>query len=300
MRVLARRRKKKNNFLLQSLSFAPLPQLSPKVRGSNARDYREAPAQSQIEVSRSANAALYFGRTNAMKKEKISELTTNRLSVYLRCLNELATAGIKTVSSQELAEQFNLNSAQIRKDLGYFGEFGVRGTGYFIEDLRTHLTKILGLDQKHRVGIIGAGRLGRALANYNGLEKSAFTAVALFDNDTSKIGERTRSGVEVFDVKQIAKVVQDKGIDVAVIAVPARIAQKVLNQVMAAGVKAILNFAPAPLTSRLGVKVKTVDLTTSLESLSYFLAQPNAAHVTKGVSETSESATARSRRTREL
>jgi redox-sensing transcriptional repressor len=209
-----------------------------------------------------------------MKREKISELTTSRLSVYLRCLNELASAGIKTVSSQELAEQFNLNSAQIRKDLGYFGEFGVRGTGYYIEDLRVHLTKILGLDKPHRVGIVGAGRLGRALANYNGLEKSNFTVVALFDNDTSKIGERTRSAVEIFEVNKIAKVVREKSIDVAVIAVPARAAQRVLNQVMAAGVKAVLNFAPAPLKARLGVKVKTVDLTTSLESLSYFLAQP--------------------------
>lgn len=217
-----------------------------------------------------------------MKKQKISELTTNRLSVYLRCLNELADAGIKRVSSQELAEQFNLNSAQIRKDLGYFGEFGVRGTGYFIEDLRAHLTKILGLDKPHRVGIVGAGRLGRALANYNGLEKSSFTVVALFDNDTSKIGERTRSGIEIFDVKRITKIVRDQQIDVAVIAVPARGAQRVLNQVMAAGVKAILNFAPAPLKTRLGVKVKTVDLTTSLESLSYFLAQPNVASVTRG------------------
>ena len=205
-----------------------------------------------------------------MKREKISELTTNRLSVYLRCLNELAGAGINRVSSQELAEQFNLNSAQIRKDLGYFGEFGVRGTGYFINDLRAHLTKILGLDR----------RLGRALANYHGLEKSNFTVVALFDNDTSKIGERTRSGIEVFDVKRIAKVVRDQQIDVAVISVPARAAQRVLNQVMAAGVKAILNFAPAPLKTRLGVKVKTVDLTTSLESLSYFLAQPSSAKVT--------------------
>jgi len=209
-----------------------------------------------------------------MKREKISELTTNRLSVYLRCLNELAAAGIRTVSSQELAEQFNLNSAQIRKDLGYFGEFGVRGTGYYIDDLRAHLTKILGLDKPHRVGIIGAGRLGRALANYNGLEKSSFTVAALFDNDSSKIGERTRSGVEIFDVNRIAKVVRDESIDVAVIAVPARAAQRVLNQIMAAGVKAVLNFAPAPLKARLGVKVKTVDLTTSLQSLSYFLAQP--------------------------
>jgi redox-sensing transcriptional repressor len=233
-----------------------------------------------------------------MKKEKISELTTNRLSVYLRCLNELAAAGIKTVSSQELAEQFNLNSAQIRKDLGYFGEFGVRGTGYFIDDLRSHLTKILGLDQPRRVGIVGAGRLGRALANYNGFEKSAFTVVALFDNDTSKIGERTRNGIEVFDVKEIAKVVRDEAIDVAVIAVPARVAQKVLNHVMAAGVKAILNFAPAPLTSRLGVKVKTVDLTTSLESLSYFLAQPGEARVTNSALE-SKSSTTQSLRNRE-
>src|SRR5215813_13673 len=138
-----------------------------------------------------------------MKREKISELTTNRLSIYLRCLHELNAAGIKTVSSQELAEQFNLNSAQIRKDLGYFGEFGVRGTGYFIDDLREHLTKILGLDKPHRVGIVGAGRLGTALANYNGLEKSNFGVVALFDNDTSKIGERTRSGVEIFDVNRM-------------------------------------------------------------------------------------------------
>src|ERR1051325_3072347 len=153
---------------------------------------------------------VYFDRKKAMKKEKISELTTNRLSVYLRCLNELAAAGIKTISSQELAEQFNLNSAQIRKDLGYFGEFGVRGTGYYIEDLRADLTKILGLDKPHRVGIIGAGRLGRALANYHGLEKSSFTVVALFDNDSSKIGERTRSGVEIFDVNRITTVVGEQ------------------------------------------------------------------------------------------
>ncbi len=218
-----------------------------------------------------------------MKREKISELTTNRLSVYLRCLNELAAAGIETVSSQELAEQFNLNSAQIRKDLGYFGEFGVRGTGYFIDDLRAHLTKILGLDKPHRVGIIGSGRLGTALANYNGLEKSNFSVVALFDNDPNKIGERVgHDRIPVFDVKKISKVVRDEGIDVAVIAVPARAAQRVLNQVMAAGVKAVLNFAPAPLKARLGVKVKTVDLTTSLESLSYFLAQPSTALVTNG------------------
>jgi redox-sensing transcriptional repressor len=229
---------------------------------------------------RFVTSALYFSPL-LMKREKISELTTNRLSVYLRCVNELASAGIKTVSSQELAEQFNLNSAQIRKDLGYFGEFGVRGTGYFIDDLRSHLTKILGLDKPHRVGIVGAGRLGTALANYNGLEKSSFSVVALFDNDPEKIGKQVGPNrIPVYDVNKMAKVVRDESIDVAVISVPARVAQRVLNQIMTAGVKAILNFAPAPLKTRLGVKVKTVDLTTSLESLSYFLAQPPKSRVT--------------------
>ena len=212
-----------------------------------------------------------------MKSEKISELTTSRLSVYLRCLNTLQAAGIKTVSSQALAEQFNLNSAQIRKDLGYFGEFGVRGVGYYVEDLRDHITKILGLDSPHRVGIIGAGRLGTALANYNGFGKSNFTVVALFDNDRQKIGRKIGDGkIAVHDVDEMAKVIREESIDVMVIAVPAKAAQRVLNQVLSAGIKAVLNFAPASLTSRRGVKVKTVDLTTSLESLSYFLSQPSS------------------------
>ena len=218
-----------------------------------------------------------------MKSEKISELTTSRLSVYLRCLNLLAAAGIKTVSSQALADQFNLNSAQIRKDLAYFGEFGVRGVGYFVEELRRHITEILGLDRPHRVGIVGAGNLGSALANYNGFKESNFTVVALFDNDSEKVGRHVgRDSIPVYDVRKLARVVRTEGIDVAVIAVPARAAQKVLNQVTSAGVKAVLNFAPVHLRARLGVKVKTVDLTISLESLSYFLARPHAACVTNG------------------
>jgi redox-sensing transcriptional repressor len=216
-----------------------------------------------------------------MKSEKISELTTNRLSVYLRCLNTLAAAGIKTVSSQSLADQFNLNSAQIRKDLAYFGEFGVRGVGYFIEELRRHITNILGLDRAHRVGIVGAGNLGTALANYNGFRESNFEVVALFDNDREKIGRRIGNAeIMVHDVKKIERVLREEGIDVAVIAVPARAAQKVLNQLTTAGIKAVLNFAPARLRVRLGVKLKTVDLTISLESLSYFLARPQAPSVT--------------------
>jgi len=217
-----------------------------------------------------------------MKIEKISELTTNRLSVYLRCLNLLAAAGIKTVSSQLLADQFQLNSAQIRKDLAYFGEFGVRGVGYYVEDLRKHITTILGLDKSHRVGIVGAGNLGTALANYNGLRQSNFTVVALFDIDKQKVGKSIgEAAIPVFDVKSLLSIVHQKSIDVAVIAVPARAAQKVLNQIVSAGIKAVLNFAPTSLTARVGVKVKTVDLTISLESLSYFLAQPLPTNITK-------------------
>ena len=212
-----------------------------------------------------------------MKQEKISELTTNRLSVYLRCLNLLADAGISTVSSQALADQFNLNSAQIRKDLAYFGEFGTRGVGYRVAELRDTLTKILGLDRPHRVGIVGAGRLGTALADYKGLRASNFEVVALFDADRAKIGQRVGDAqIVVEDAARIAQAVREEHIDVAVIAVPARAAQRVLNQLMSAGVKAVLNFAPVRLDARPGVKVKNVDLAVSLESLAYFLARPQS------------------------
>jgi redox-sensing transcriptional repressor len=210
-----------------------------------------------------------------MKVEKISELTTNRLSVYLRCLNELASGGTKTVSSDKLARQFHLNSAQIRKDLAYFGEFGVRGVGYYVETLRDHITKILGLTKEHRVAIIGAGRLGTALTDYYGFTQSNFTVAALFDADEKKIGQQV-GDVEIYDIKNFADVVKKDNIDVAVIAVPAQFAQNVLEQITKAGIKAVMNFAPTPLRVEDNVKLKTVDLTISLESLSYFLAQPLA------------------------
>lgn len=210
-----------------------------------------------------------------MKAEKISELTTNRLSVYLRCLNLLEAENIKTVSSETLAIRFHLNSAQIRKDLAYFGEFGVRGVGYYVEDLRATLTKILGLDNEHRVGIIGAGRLGTALADYYGFKRSNFNVVALFDTSEDKIGQRIGNAeVLVYDFAKFAETVAENKIDVAVIAVPADFAQTVFDAIIKAGVKAVLNFAPAALQSKQDVKLKTVDLTISLESLSYFLAQP--------------------------
>lgn len=207
-----------------------------------------------------------------MKVEKISELTTNRLSVYLRCLNELSAQEIKTISSDGLAQRFHLNSAQIRKDLAYFGEFGVRGVGYYVEDLREHLTKILALDKKRRVGIVGAGRLGTALSDYHGFNQSNFNVVALFDADENKIGH-TVGDAEIHDINKLAEVVAEKEIDVIIIAVPAQYAQSVLEKATKAGIKAILNFAPTPLKVDGSTKLKTVDLTISLESLSYFLGQ---------------------------
>lgn len=208
-----------------------------------------------------------------MKVEKISELTTNRLSVYLRCLDELSKSGVKTISSEELAKRFHLNSAQIRKDLAYFGEFGIRGVGYYVNELRDHLKRILGLDRERRICIIGAGRLGTALADYNGLKRSNFSVVALFDVDKSKIGQ-TVGNAKVYDFADFHEIAKREQVEIAVIAVPAVAAQKVLDEIVKAGIKAVLNFAPVPLAADSSVKVKTVDLTTSLESLSYFLSQP--------------------------
>jgi redox-sensing transcriptional repressor len=205
--------------------------------------------------------------------EQVSELTTNRLSVYLRCLNELDGAGVQTISSQALAEQFHLNAAQIRKDLAYFGEFGVRGVGYYVKDLRRHLRQILGLDRKRRVAIMGAGNLGRALADYPGFRQEGFEIAAMFDASPEKIGQQSRGGVPIFDIKDLKRVARRDRIDIAMLAVPAAAAQPVTDLVVAAGIKAILNFSPGTLSVPADVKLKSVDLTVSLESLSFFLAQ---------------------------
>ena len=213
--------------------------------------------------------------TNKRKpsNEQISELTTNRLSVYLRCLTQLENAGADTISSQALAEQFHLNAAQIRKDLAYFGEFGVRGVGYYVKDLKRHLRQILGLDRQLHVAVMGAGNLGLALADYPGFRREGFEIVALFDVADAKIGDHSRSGVPIFDIHELRKIARRQRIDIAVIAVPAESAQPVLDQVAAAGVKAVLNFSPGALRAPAGVKLKSVDLTVSLESLSFYLAQ---------------------------
>lgn len=196
--------------------------------------------------------------------------------MYLRCLNTLDTAGVKTISSRALAEQFQLNAAQIRKDLAYFGEFGVRGVGYYVKELKRHLRMILGLDRTVRVAIIGAGNLGLALADYPGFRQEGFAIVALFDAERGKIGRRSRGGVRIHGIDQFGSLVKSEQIDIVVVAVPADSAQGVVNMAVAAGVRAVLNFSPGTLKVPPGVKLKNVDLTVSMESLSFFLARGDA------------------------
>jgi redox-sensing transcriptional repressor len=213
---------------------------------------------------------------NRSASEQVSELTTNRLSIYLRCLDQLAANGVHTVSSQSLAGQFHLNAAQIRKDLAWFGEFGVRGVGYSVEGLAAYLRQILGLGEPIHVAVIGAGNLGQALADYPGFPRDGFVPVALFDRASSKVGGRSRGGVPIYHIRRLPAFVRKEQIRIAMIAVPADAAQQVVTLAVEAGLKAILNFAPGPATVPRGVKLKNVDLTVSLEGLAYHLA--NTAH----------------------
>ena len=203
----------------------------------------------------------------------ISDLTAQRLSVYLRCLEDLQAAGVRTVSSQTLAERFGLNSAQIRKDLAYFGEFGVRGVGYVVADLKDNVTRILGLTRSRRVVIVGAGNLGMALADYGGFNAGGFRIVALFDNDKGKVGGRSRGGVPVLDIEALPRVARRDEVSIAILAVPAAAAQKVFDRVRRAGIKAVLNFAPAQLKPRTGITLKAVDLKIQLENLVFHLSR---------------------------
>ncbi|HXI13468.1 MAG TPA: redox-sensing transcriptional repressor Rex [Thermoanaerobaculia bacterium] len=205
-------------------------------------------------------------------KEAISEMTTGRLSVYLRCLNFLESQDQKTISSHELADRFHLNSAQIRKDLAHFGEFGIRGVGYNISLLKAHLIRTLGIDIRRKVVIAGAGNLGLALADYHGFNAGGFEIVALVDTDPRKIGQSSRSGIEIRGFEGLGAVVEKNQVEIGVIAVPAEEAQSVYETLVDAGICAILNFAPVQLRARSGVKLRSVDLRINLESLSFYLA----------------------------
>ena len=203
--------------------------------------------------------------------EGISDLTTGRLSVYLRCLTFLESLNQETVSSAELAERFHLNSAQIRKDLACFGDFGTRGVGYNVVRLKEQLVRTLGLDRTRNVLIAGAGNLGMALADYRGFNENGFQIVALLDVDPEKVGRTSRNGIPVVPYADLDSIVRQKGVDIAIIAVTSGAAQQVYDALSAAGVNAILNFAPMQLRTREGVKLKSVDLRINLESLSFFL-----------------------------
>ena len=203
----------------------------------------------------------------------ISDLTAQRLSIYLRCLDDLQREGVRTISAHALADRFHLNSAQIRKDLACFGEFGIRGIGYLIDDLRTNLTRILGLTRDRGVIIVGAGNLGMALADYGGFNREGFRIVALFDRDRRRIGAVSRGGVRVVDVRRLPEVARREKVSIAVLAVPAEAAQEAFDLAARAGIKAVLNFAPARIKTRPGVTIKGVDLKIQLENLSFHLAR---------------------------
>lgn len=205
------------------------------------------------------------------ERESISELTTGRLSVYLRCLTFLEAQGQRTVSSHEMAERFHLNSAQIRKDLACFGEFGTRGVGYDVTRLKSHLTETLGIDRTRNIVIVGAGNLGMALADYAGFNASGFHVVAMLDADPRKLGRTSREGIEVLAWERLAEIVRRNHVEIGIVAVPGEAAQAVHDALAEAGVRAVLNFAPVQLKVRDDVKVKSVDLRINLESLSFHL-----------------------------
>ena len=208
-------------------------------------------------------------RANA-RLPKIPEMTIRRLSVYTRCLLQLEEDGVKTVSSQELADRFNLNSAQVRKDLAYFGEFGVRGIGYYVSGLKAELQRILGLDREWPVALVGLGNLGSALFHYRGFARQGFRIAAIFDEDPTKAAPEA---APVFAGRDLAREVKARGIQIAIVAVPIEAAQSVADQLVAAGIKAILNFAPARIKVPRDVRLKNVDLSIELETLSFYLAK---------------------------
>lgn len=195
-----------------------------------------------------------------------------RLSIYTRCLRELEEDGVKTVSSHELAERFNLNSAQVRKDLAYFGEFGVRGIGYYVSGLKAELQRILGLDREWPVALVGFGNLGSALVHFKGFARQGFRIVVIFDDDPAK-ANRQVNGIPIFTPRDLVREVRARGVQIGIIAVPPDAAQTVAEQLVEAGIKAVLNFAPARIRVPREVRLQDVDLSIELETLSFHLAK---------------------------
>jgi redox-sensing transcriptional repressor len=207
---------------------------------------------------------------------KIADSTVRRLSLYLRYLEEFETEGQATVSSDALATRGGTTSAQVRKDLSFFGSFGKRGLGYPVGELSDRLRRILGLDRRYRVVVVGAGKIGSALVQYRGFRQRGFDIVALFDSDPAKIG-RTYDGLVVRDVAELEQELARESLDIGIIVVPGDQAQAVADRLVDGGVKAVLNFAPAPLHVPEPVALKNVNLALELEALSFALASKQGA-----------------------
>ncbi|WP_040951146.1 redox-sensing transcriptional repressor Rex [Gorillibacterium massiliense] len=201
---------------------------------------------------------------------KISEAVVRRLPVYLRYLNELRLNGVQTVSSQDLGRRLDLNPAQIRKDLAYFGDFGKKGIGYDVDYLIEKIRHILKLDREIAVALVGAGNLGRALSNYNAYLKDSMKIVALFDSMPDKVGTLVNNLV-VHPMEQMEAIIKENDIRVGIITVPGAEAQAVADDFINAGVEAILNFAPAIIRVPSNVRVHYADFTAELLSLAYYL-----------------------------
>lgn len=202
--------------------------------------------------------------------KRIADSTVRRLSLYLRFLEEFENAGLTTISSDELAARGGTTSAQVRKDLSFFGSFGKRGLGYSVPELATALREILGLEREWRVVIVGAGKIGAALAQYRGFKQRGFEIVAAYDTHRAKIGGRL-DGVEIRDMARFERDVAELRADIAVLAIPIEGAQDALDRVVKAGIKAVLNFAPSQLHAPADVTVKTVNMAMELEGLSFAL-----------------------------
>jgi redox-sensing transcriptional repressor len=203
------------------------------------------------------------------KAKKIPGTTVSRLSVYVRALQKLRDEGVVTTSSEKLAEQIGLTAAQIRKDLAYFGQFGVPGRGYYVENLYNELATILGINRRWQVALAGVGHLGYALLSYKGFKKQGFDVVIAFDKDPAKIGQ-TWEGVRIYDIAEAPSVLPESGAEVGIIAVPAAGAQEVCDALVGGGLKSILSFAPGRLAAPPNVTVRRVDLAMELEWLSYY------------------------------
>ncbi len=210
-----------------------------------------------------------------MKFSKVPEATIRRLSRYSSCLKQLQAKGQKVVSSAQLATMCAVNAAQVRKDLAYFGEFGIRGVGYYVRDLLFDIKRILGLDKEWRMAIIGIGDLGSSLFSYKGFLKQHYKIVAAFDINPPKvvgrISEKLGKPVEILHPDTLREVVRERNIEIGIITTPADQAQKVADQLVDAHVRGILNFAPAQIKVPEGYVVKDVLFTTVLDNLAYLL-----------------------------